>query len=117
MPRSIKKNINSSTKDEPFNLLKMCTPATIYFVVSVVVMVLVGVQNLNQNDSLCIGDYSCYVGSNTLVFIVNGIYILFWSFVLDLFCKNGYKTLSWIILLLPFLLVFLLLFTVMIKKN
>jgi hypothetical protein len=99
-----------------FNIRKMCTPATIYFVISLLALILLGISNLESTDRLCIGDYSCYVGNNTMVFVLNAIYILFWTFILDLMCKNGYSSLSWFILLLPFILTFILLTMVMIKS-
>jgi len=106
-----KKNDTSS-----FDLRKMCTPATIYFIISLIGLILLGISNLETTDRLCIGDYSCYVGNNTVVFVLNAIYILFWTFVLDLMCKNGYGSLSWFILLLPFILTFLFLAMIMIKS-
>ena len=93
-----------------FNLLKLCTPATIYFVISLICLILIGIGNLGNNDKLCIGSYWCNVENNTTVFILNAIYILFWTFILDLMCKAGYSTLSWFVLLLPFILIFLFLF-------
>ena len=104
------------TEIAPFNLRKMWSPATIYFVISLVALILLGISNLNSSDRLCIGDYSCYVGNNTMVFVLNAIYILFWTFILDLMCKGGYSSLSWFILLLPFILTFLFLTMVMIKN-
>lgn len=107
---------NKSTLDSSsFDLRKMCTPATLYFVISLVFLIIMGVNNLQDTERLCLGDYSCYVGNNTLVFFLNAIYILFWTFVLDLMCKNGYSTLSWFVLLLPFILSFLFLALIMIK--
>jgi hypothetical protein len=100
-----------------FNLLNMCTPATIYFVLSLISLILLGIGNLENSDKLCIGNYSCYVGNNTIVFVLNAIYILFWTFVLDLMCKAGYSSLSWIVLLLPFILIFLFLFMVMVNGK
>jgi hypothetical protein len=99
-----------------FDLRKMCTPATIYFIISLFGLILLGVSNLETTDRLCIGEYSCYVGNNTIVFVLNAIYILFWTFILDLMCKNGYGSLSWFILLLPFILTFLFLAMIMIKS-
>ena len=99
----------------PFDLRKMCTPATLYFFISLVFLILMGVQNLKDSERLCIGDYSCYVGNNTLVFLLNAVYILFWTFILDLMCKNGYSNLSWLVLLLPFVLSFVFLAIIMIK--
>lgn len=99
----------------PFDLSKMCTPATLYFGISLIFLVFMGVSNLEDTERLCLGDYSCYVGNNALVFILNAIYIVFWTFILDLLCKNGYANLSWFILLLPFILSIILFLLLMIK--
>ena len=99
----------------PFDLRKLCTPASLYFVISLVFLIILGVNNLEDSDRLCLGDYSCYVGNNTMVFLLNAIYILFWTFILDLMCKNGYSGLSWFVLLLPFIITFLILALIMIK--
>jgi hypothetical protein len=100
-----------------FDLRNMCTPATIYFVISLIGLILVGVNNLDNSDRVCVGDYNCYVGNNTTIFIVNAIYILFWTFVLDLMCKAGYSSLSWFILLLPFIILFIVFATLMVKEG
>ena len=98
----------SPTIKHKFNLRKLCTPSFIYFIISLFGLTLLGLQNLsNDNNSLCVGNYECTVGNKLLVFIINGIYILFWTFVLDLMCKAGYSELSWIIVLIPILLFFL----------
>jgi hypothetical protein len=100
-----------------FDLFSLCTPATIYFVISLIGLILLGIGNLGNDDRLCIGSYSCNVGNNTIIFVLNAIYILFWTFVLDLMCKNGYGSLSWFVLLLPFILAFMFLAMVMVKMN
>ena len=102
---------------QSFDLRNMCTPATIYFVISLIGLILVGVNNLDNSDKVCVGDYNCYVGNNTTVFIINAIYILFWTFVLDLMCKAGYSSLSWFILLLPFIILFIVFATLMVKEG
>lgn len=96
------KNIKHS-----FDIKKLCTPSMIYFVISAIALALLGIQNLNGNDNtLCIGTYKCSIASKTMVLALNAIYILFWTFVLDLFCKAGYKELSWFIVLIPIVLIF-----------
>lgn len=102
---------------QSFDLRNMCTPATIYFVISLIGLILVGVNNLDNNDKICVGDYNCYVGNNTTIFIINAIYILFWTFVLDLMCKAGYSSLSWFILLLPFIILFIVFTVLMVKEG
>ena len=101
---------------QSFDLMNMCTPATIYFVISLVGLILVGLNNLDNNDKLCVGDYNCYVGNNTTIFILNAIYILFWTFILDLMCKAGYSSLSWFVLLLPFIILVVLFLVLMVKS-
>ena len=114
----IKSRINTnSISNNGFNLMAMCTPATIYFVISLIALIILGVSNLGNNDRLCIGSYNCNVGNNTIVFTLNAIYILFWTFLLDLMCKNGYTAISWFVLLLPFLLSFIFLAMVMMKTQ
>lgn len=92
-----------------FDLTKLCTPSTIYFVISLLGLIILGVSNLGSDNRLCIGDYNCSVQSNTIIFVLNAIYILFWTFILDLMCKNGYSALSWFVLLLPFIIYFIIL--------
>ena len=98
-----------------FDLTDLCTPATIYFVISLIGLILLGIGNIENDERLCIGDYSCNVGNNTIIFVLNAVYILFWTFVLDLMCKNGYGSISWFVLLLPFILAFMFLAMVMVK--
>lgn len=91
-------------KRSSFSLNNLCTPSSIYFIVSVIFLLILGLNNLNSSDKLCLGQYKCNVGNNTLVIVVNALYILLWTFILDLMCKNGWGDLSWFLLLLPIIL-------------
>lgn len=111
------KKVSNSSLKYAFNLKQLCTPSFIYFVLSLIGLIALGFQNLNGTDNtLCVGSYNCSVGNKLLVFVLNGIYILFWTFVLDLMCKAGYSELSWIVLLIPFLLFFLFLGMILYKN-
>ena len=91
------------------DLKKLCTPAFIYFVISALGMFMIGIQNLNgSSNTLCLGVYKCGVINKALVFVFHAIYILFWTFILDLFCKTGYQKLSWLIVMIPIVLSFVL---------
>ena len=95
-------------KRQQFSLRKLCTPAHLYFILSITGLVLMGIQNFNGEEKLlCVGSYNCKVNSKTFLFIFNALYILFWTFILDLMCKAGYKDLSWLVLLLPILVYFI----------
>tara|TARA_B100000963_G_scaffold219251_1_gene191194 strand:+ start:3527 stop:3853 length:327 start_codon:yes stop_codon:yes gene_type:complete len=100
--------------DYKFNLKKLCTPASIYFVISMIAFLVLLVQNLGGDSSvLCVGDYKCDIGSVFMSLVVNLLYIVFWTFVLDLMCKNGYEKISWLLVLLPILLFFVSLTVIM----
>jgi|AntAceMinimDraft_12_1070368.scaffolds.fasta_scaffold03664_6 hypothetical protein len=90
-----------------FHLKKLCTPSLLYFIVSFLALFFIGIQNSKNVEILCLGKFECYVGNNMMIFLLNAIYILFWTFILDLLCKNGWTDLSWFIFLLPFILSFL----------
>ena len=108
----------SKSKKYSINFKKMCTPALLYFTISLALLIFLGLQNVNNSDNiLCLGLYKCDVGNKFLVFVIHAIYILFWTFVLDVICKAGYYELSWFIFLLPFLIFFLFLAMIIFKTN
>ena len=91
-----------------FQFKKICTPAFLYFLLSIIAFLMLGLQNVDGDDKkLCAGSYTCQVASKSVIFIIHAIYIMFWTFVLDLLCKSGYSELSWFIVFLPFMLFFL----------
>ena len=90
----------------PRSLKELCTPALLYFVISIVCLILVLFQNLGNSNSYNIGNFSCRVPNTALVFIIKFIYILFWTWVLNLICKDGHTTISWLLILLPWILLF-----------
>jgi hypothetical protein len=93
----------------PKNLKELCTPSLIYFVISILGLAVAVMQNLGNTKSYTLGSFSCNVPSTILVFIVKLIYILFWTWILNLICKDGYSTISWFLVLFPFVLSFVLL--------
>ena len=90
----------------PKKLKELCTPSLLYFVISMIALVLVFLQNLGNTNSYHVGSFSCRVPNTTIVFIIKFIYILFWTYVLNLICKDGHTELSWLLVLLPWLLLF-----------
>jgi hypothetical protein len=92
----------------PTTLKQLCTPAALYFVISMIGLVMVVFQNLGNSDSYNIGSFSCRVPNTMLVFVFKFIYIVFWTYVLNLICKDGHVGISWLLVLLPFILLFVL---------
>ncbi len=101
----------------PKKLGQLCMPSLVYFIISMVGMAIAIMQNLGNNGRYTLGSFSCNVPSTMLVFIVKLMYILFWTWVLNLICKDGYTNIAWLLVLLPFILLFVILGLVMINQH
>ena len=99
----------------PKSLKELCSPAALYFIISFFSLVIILFQNLGNSNSYTIGSFSCRVPSTILVFIIKLIYILFWTWVLNLICKDGHTGISWLLVLLPWILLFVLIGMLMIN--
>ena len=89
-------------------LRNLCTPAFIYLIISMLLLVVMYIQNRNNVDVYCLGAYECDVTNLTAIFLVKFVYILFWTWILNLICKSGSPSIAWLLLLLPVILFFLL---------
>ena len=92
----------------PKSYKELCSPAAVYFVISILGLVMILFQNLGNSNSYHVGNFSCRVPSTMLIFIIKLIYILFWTWVLNLICKDGHTGVSWLLVLLPWILLFVL---------
>tara|TARA_Y100000389_G_C17437904_1_gene506691 strand:- start:55 stop:378 length:324 start_codon:yes stop_codon:yes gene_type:complete len=100
----------------PRTIKELCTPAAIYFIISTVTLALIAFQNMGNTNKFCLGTYACDVPSTMIVFVLEILYILFFTWILHLICKAGYTNISWILLLLPYILFFVLLALFMFGK-
>ena len=99
------KSLNKISK----NVNSLCKPAYFYFVVSAVTMVFMMIQNLTEGRNvLCLGEYKCTTSGAPLVFIGQTVYILIWTKVLDMLCNRGLTSISWFLVLFPYILMFIL---------
>ena len=90
----------------PKSLKELCTPALVYFIISMFALAIVFLQNIGNSNSYHLGSFSCRVPNTMIVFIVKVIYVLFWTWILNLICKDGHTGISWLLVLLPFILLF-----------
>jgi hypothetical protein len=86
-------------------LKNLCTPSYVYFVISIVALVILAIQNAENVDVYCLGSFSCSVTNTSLIFLLKFIYILFWTWVLNLICRAGAPGIAWFLVLLPFLII------------
>jgi H+/Cl- antiporter ClcA len=86
---------------------------------SVLVIVISAVQNMGNKNKYSLGVFSCRVPSCVAVFVIKIMYILFWTWILNLMCKDGHSEIAWFLVLLPFILLFVIVGSVMMyqKRN
>jgi hypothetical protein len=96
---------------------KLCTPAYFYLVISTIALIIIGLQNVSSRTTYCVGDYQCPVENSFLVFVIKILYVAFWTWILNLICKSGYSIVSWILVLIPFVSMFLLMISFILFKN
>ena len=95
-------------------LRNLCTPSYVYLVVSTIILIVMIIQNRNFSDTYCLGSYSCNVSSTMMVFTIKILYILFWTWVLNLICRAGAPTFAWLLVLFPIVLMFVLIAMLMV---
>lgn len=88
-------------------LRNLCTPSYVYLVISLIALAVMVYQNIGNIDQYCVGTMSCTVSNTALIFIIKVVYILFWTWVLNLICNAGAPGIAWFLLLLPFILMFI----------
>jgi len=98
----------------PRKMKELCTPAFLYFVISIVGLIILVIQNLGNHNVYNLGSFSANVPNTTIIFIVKFIYILFWTWFLNLICKDGHSGIAWFLFLIPFILLFVIMGMIMI---
>ena len=86
----------------------LCEPAMLYLIVSMIGLLALGLQNSVSSPSnvFCMGKYQCNNVTKTNAFVLQLFYVLFWTWFLNMLCRSGYINVSWVIVLLPFVMYF-----------
>mgnify|MGYP003403362153 CR=1 FL=1 len=69
---------------------KLCMPARIYFAIAVIVTVI-----------------SLFNGGSLMTEFMKLVFAFIWTFILGLLCSKGYETISWLFVLLPYIIMLL----------
>ena len=69
---------------------KLCTPAKLYFALSILSCI---IMLFNKNSIIAV--------------FSKLIFAFLWAYILGWLCNKGYKTISWFLVLLPFIMIFL----------
>ena len=96
---------------------KLCTPAYIYLVLSIIGLIFSLMQNFGSKHTYKLGLFIARVPSTLLVFVVKIIYVLFWTWILNLICRDGHTGVAWFLVLIPFILLFIIVGLVMVSPK
>lgn len=109
---------------------KLCTPAQIYLIVSFILMVLsyFGMNAISQQITLNQANNSfseshpflqslnfTYQKDTKTSYVVQLVFIVLWTWVLSYLCNKGFSNLSWFLILLPWVVMFLAFFVYIIE--
>ena len=95
-------------------LKNLCTPAYVYLVISGITLAAMFIQNMGNVNLYCLGSYSCNVSNTSMIFIIKLLYVLFWTWLLNIICRGGATSFAWFLVLLPIIMLFAMLGMMMI---
>ena len=98
------------------SLSELCTPARVYFGISLIFILFAFAQNYDNANMYCLGSVSCDVSSMYMIFLIKIIYVMFWTWILNFICKSGATPVAWFLVLIPFILMFLMLAVLMVSR-
>lgn len=96
-------------------LKNLCAPAHLYLVLSLIGLFVITYQNIGNVNKLCIGYLECNVANTGILMVMNILYILFWTWILNLICDAGAPMFSWLLVLFPIVLSFVIVAMMMIQ--
>ena len=96
----------------------LCTPAQLYLGRSTIAVISSCIQNIGNPNSFACGLMKAQSPVHNVVYIIGEvIYVLIWTYLLNLLCKKGYTKVSWLFVLLPFIAMFVLLGLLILSLN
>jgi hypothetical protein len=72
------------------NFSTLCTPAKLYFAIAVIAAIV-----------------ALFSGAGILAIFMNLVFAGVWTYILSFLCKAGYQSLSWFLVLLPYIFILL----------
>jgi len=74
---------------------KLCTPAKIYFAIAVIATI-----------------FGLFNGISIMMAFWKLIFAFIWTFILGWLCDKGFTSISWLLVLLPYIIIFLAMFRI-----
>jgi hypothetical protein len=86
-------------------LTSVCPPATLYFVLSMITIAVIAFQSYFSGTNVyCVGENTCVVSNIYMLYAIKILYVLFWTWLLNVMCKGGATFFAWILVLIPYIL-------------
>lgn len=102
-------DLKSNMNDLKNKIQRLCVPAQLYLAISFLSIFILLFRNLGDTSVYRCGMYQVKTPINCLVFyILKIVYVLLWTYVLQYLCSKGYSNVSWFLVLMPFILMFML---------
>ena len=97
----------------------LCSPAQIYLAISILTTMSMCFQNIGNPNVYACGLIKARTPvHNMIYFAFKVLYIFVWTYLLNMLCKKGMKKVSWLLLLLPYILMFIFIgFIMILLKN
>jgi hypothetical protein len=90
--------------DKMPGLNSLCTPAYLYFLLSIAMLIFSGIiMNTDMMKSFCAG--KCSPVQVILFFLLKLVFIIFWTWVLNVLCRGGAGWLAWFMVVFPFIMI------------
>lgn len=98
-------------------LNSVCPPATLYFVLSMITIVVIAFQSYFTGMNMyCVGESGCKLSNTYMIYAIKILYVLFWTWLLNIICKGGASYFAWFLVLIPYIL-FMILIVLYILSN
>jgi len=91
-------------------------PAMAYLLLSAFTIFIMFFQNLGDPASYCIGRYSCNVSDVSMLFLMKIVYVLFWTWIINIMCRDGFEGIAWVLVMLPYILMLIFIMTLFIPN-
>ena len=87
----------------------LCAPAQLYLGMSILAVLVQCYQNVGNPNVFACGLMKANSPINNVFYIAfEVLYVLGWTYLLNILCKKGYKQISWLLVLLPLIAMFIL---------
>lgn len=85
-------------------LKKLCMPAYVYFVISIILFVYAIILNISETNQYKLGTMVVTGVNTALIFVLKLVFILIMTWILNFICSAGYPGIAWLLFLLPYII-------------